>query len=69
MVTRKAKNGIFARKTIGARNLKLGMNIQLHSGSNRGCVPPGHTCSFLCKTIHAKNGILAKSLEPRELNQ
>ena len=44
----KAKNGIFSRKTIGARDLKLGMNIQLHSGTNMGCVPPGHTSSFLC---------------------
>ena len=45
---KKAKNGIFARKTIGARDLKLGMNLQLHSVSNMGCVPPGHTSSFLC---------------------
>ena len=47
IVTRKAKNCIFARKTIGATDLKLGMYIQLHSGSNIGWVPPGHT-SFSC---------------------
>ena len=45
---KRKKKGIFARKTIGARDLKLGTNIQLHSGSNMGCVPPGHTSSFLC---------------------
>ena len=44
----KAKKGIFARKTIGARDLKLDMKIQLHSGSNMSCVPPGHTSSFFC---------------------
>ena len=71
MVTRKKpKNGIFTRKTIGARDLKLGMSIQFHSGSNMGCVPPGHHLFLsLCKAINAKNGISAKSLEPRELNQ
>ena len=68
IVTRKAKNGIFARKTLGATDLKLAMNIQLHSGSNMGWVPPGHTFLFLCKAKNAKNGKSAKTLEPKELD-
>ena len=31
MVMRKTKIGIFARKTFGATDLKLGMHIQFHS--------------------------------------
>ena len=37
---------IFARKAIGATDLKLGM--QLHLGSYMGWVSPGHTSSFPC---------------------
>ena len=44
----KTMNGIFATKTLGAMDLKLGKHIQLHTGSNIGWVPPGHTCSFSC---------------------
>ena len=62
-------NGIFARKTVVATDLKLGMYILLHSGSNMGWVPPGHTFLSLCKAINAKNGISAKTIEPRELDQ
>ena len=43
-----AKNGIFARKTLGTKDLKLGIHIQLHSGSSIGWVPPGHTTFFSC---------------------
>ena len=42
----KANNVIFARKTLGAIDLKLGMYTQLHSGSNMGWVPPDHTSSI-----------------------
>ena len=48
----KPDNGIFARKTIGATDLKLGMQTLLHSGSNMGWVPPGHTSSFLCVRLN-----------------
>ena len=48
MVMRNSQLWFLARKTLGATNLKLGMDIQLHSGSNVGCVPPGHSSSFLC---------------------
>ena len=64
IVTEKAKNGIFARKTIGARDLKFGMNIQLHSGSNMGCVPPGHTSSFLCVRLLMPKMVF----QPKHLN-
>ena len=40
---KKAKNGILARQTLRATDLKLGMHTQLHSGSNMGWVSPGHT--------------------------
>ena len=46
--TRKSQKWYFARKTIGATDLKLGMYIQLHSRSNMGWIPPGHTSSFSC---------------------
>ena len=59
---------IFARKTLGATYLKLGMYIKLDYGSCIGWVSPGHTSSFcLCKAKNAKNGISVKTLEPREL--
>ena len=45
---KKAKDCIFARKILGATNLKFCLPIQLHSGSNMGWVPPGHTTSFSC---------------------
>ena len=45
---KKAKNGIFARKTLGATDLKLGVHIQLNSGNDMGCVPSGHTSSLSC---------------------
>ena len=32
------KKGILAKKTLGATDLKLGMHIRLHSGSNMGWV-------------------------------
>ena len=38
--TKKPKMVFLPEKTIGARDLKLGMNIQLHSGNNMGCVTP-----------------------------
>ena len=50
-------------------DLKRGMYTQLHSGSNMGWVPPGHTSSFSCvRPKNAKNGISAKTLEPKELD-
>ena len=45
---KKTKNGILAKKPPGATDLKYGMHIQLHSQSNSGWVPPGHTSSFPC---------------------
>ena len=63
-----AKTGIFARKTLGATDLKLGMHIQLHSGSYMGWVPPGHTSFFpYVMAKNAKNCISAKTLKPKEL--
>ena len=57
------------RKILGATDLKVGMHIQLHSVSNMGSVPPGHTSSFSCERLkNAKNGISAKTLEPKELD-
>ena len=41
MVTRISQIWYLARKTLGATDLKLGMHIQLYSGSNMGWVPPG----------------------------
>ena len=35
-----------AKKTLGATDVKLGMHIQLHSGSNMCWVPFGYTCSI-----------------------
>ena len=40
-----------ACKALGATDLKLCMHIQLHSGSNMGWVPPGHTSSFPCAKL------------------
>ena len=37
---------ILPEKPNGATDLKLGLYIQLHSESNMGLVPPGHTSSF-----------------------
>ena len=37
----------FARKTLGATDLKVDMHIR-HSGSNMGWVPPGHIPSLPC---------------------
>ena len=49
MVTRKkTKNGILTRKHLEATELKLGMHIQFHSGSNIGLVAPGQISSFPC---------------------
>ena len=39
------KNDTLARETLGATDLKLGMDIQLHSGSNMGWVVPSLTSS------------------------
>ena len=65
---KKAKNGILTRKILGATDLKHGRHIRLHSGSNMGWVPPGHTFLSLCKAKNAKNGISGKTLEPREID-
>ena len=47
-------------KTLGATDFKLGMLIQLHSGSNMGWVPLGHTSFFTCVQLQLpKNGISA----------
>ena len=48
---------------MGATDLKLDIYIQLHSGSNMGWF-----FLSLCKAVKAKNGISAKTLEPRELD-
>ena len=42
------KDGIFARKTLGAIQLKLGMHIQLHNEGNIGWVPTDHTYFITC---------------------
>ena len=69
MVMKKNKNGILARQTLGATNLKLGMHTQFDFGSNMGWVPTKlHLFLSLCKTKNAKNAPLEIILEPRELD-
>ena len=48
MGEKKAKNGTLTRETLGATDLKLGMHMQLNSGSNMGWVPPGHISFSHC---------------------
>ena len=48
MVMINSLNMVLARKTLGATDLKLGIHIQLHSRSNMGWIPAGHTSYFLC---------------------
>ena len=69
MVMRKAKNGILPEKTVGATDLKFGINIQLHSESNKGWVPFGHTSSFSCVKLKYQNGLSAKSHKPELDNE
>ena len=45
-------SSIFARKTLEATDLKVGMNIQLHSVSHMGWVPTGHTTYFSCVRLN-----------------
>ena len=61
-VKKKMKKKVFLqRKNLGATALKLGMHIQLYSGSNIGRVPLGHTSSLSCvrlkmtKMVYQKN--------------
>ena len=62
-------NENLARKTLGVTDLKLGMHIQLHSLSNMGLVPLGHTSSFLCvRQKMPKMVFQHKTLELRELD-
>ena len=70
MVTRNSQIWYSARKTLGDTDLKLGMHIQLHSGSNMGWVPLGHTSSFPSVRLkkEAKNGISATTKKNRELD-
>ena len=69
MVTRKAKNGIFSRKSLRAKDLILGVHIQLNFGSYMGWISPGHTSYFSCVWLKGgKKGISAKTLEPKELD-
>ena len=49
MVMRNSQIGCLARKTLGATDIKYGMNIRPHSGSNMDWVPPSHTSSFPCR--------------------
>ena len=71
MLTRKSqKNVIFAGKTLGATDLKLGMYKRLNSESNKGWVPPDHTSSFHCLRLKMPKIVFQykKILEPREID-
>ena len=52
IILAKPEGGFFSEiwhdDRFGATYLKLGMYIQLHSGSSMGWVPPGHTSFFFC---------------------
>ena len=58
---KKAKNGTFARKEIGATRLKLCMHTQLDSGSNMGWILLGHTFSSWCIRLKCQKWYLKKT--------
>ena len=47
---KRVQNDPYTRKSNGATGIKIGMQIQLDSVNNKGCVPSGHTTSSVCKT-------------------
>ena len=45
---KEAKNGTWAKQTLGATDLIYGMYTQFDFGSNMGGIPPGYTSSHWC---------------------